>query len=120
MLCAFEHGTRGTGLPALPPVPLARIAPARRHVDLPQPRRRVPLCRDPRFALALGAQRSADPVTRSTLGWAVNGIVSEVARAGDVAFVGGSFGTVAPSENQVFGVAAFAPIRRCRCCHPWT
>jgi len=58
--------------------------------------------------LTLAAQAAADPVTRSTLGWAVNGIVSEVARAGDVAFVGGSFGTVAPSQNQVFGVAAFA------------
>lgn len=60
------------------------------------------------LSLAMAAPASADPVTRSTLGWAVNGIVSEVARAGDVAFVGGSFGTVAPSENQVFGLAAFA------------
>lgn len=60
------------------------------------------------LSVALSWPASADPVTRSTLGWAVNGIVSEVARAGDVAFVGGSFATVAPSENQVFGVAAFA------------
>jgi hypothetical protein len=51
---------------------------------------------------------SADPVTTSTLGWAVNGIVSEVARAGDVAYVGGSFGSVAPAANLVHGFATFA------------
>lgn len=50
----------------------------------------------------------ADPVTTSTLGWAVNGIVSEVARAGDIAYVGGSFGTVAPAANLTFGFAAFS------------
>ncbi len=49
----------------------------------------------------------ADPVTTSTLGWAVNGIVSEVARSGNIAYVGGSFGSVAPSANLVFGFAAF-------------
>ncbi|MGE4225915.1 MAG: hypothetical protein AB7I23_21420 [Vicinamibacterales bacterium] len=51
---------------------------------------------------------AADPVTTSTLGWAVNGIVSEVARAGDVAFLGGSFGSVAPAGNRVHGFATFA------------
>lgn len=60
------------------------------------------------LVLLLSSQAFADPVTRSTLGWAVNGIVSEVARAGDVAYVGGSFETVAPSPNLVFGFAAFA------------
>jgi len=60
------------------------------------------------IALLLSSQAFADPVTTSTLGWAVNGIVSEVARAGDVAYVGGSFGTVAPSPNLVYGFAAFA------------
>ncbi|MCC7180538.1 MAG: hypothetical protein IT177_19320 [Acidobacteria bacterium] len=60
------------------------------------------------LSLALGGQASADPVTSSTLGWAINGIVSEVARAGDVAFVGGSFGTVAPAPNLVHGFATFA------------
>ena len=50
----------------------------------------------------------ADPVTRSTLGWMINGIVSEVARAGDVAYVGGSFRTVSPSTNLLFHTAAFS------------
>lgn len=50
----------------------------------------------------------ADPLTISTLGWAVNGIVSEVVRAGDTVFIGGSFGSLAPSENLVFNVAAFS------------
>ncbi|MEZ5284732.1 MAG: hypothetical protein R2712_07990 [Vicinamibacterales bacterium] len=60
------------------------------------------------FAILLAGQAWADPVTTSTLGWAVNGIVSEVARAGDVAFVGGSFRTVAPSANLMYGFATFA------------
>jgi hypothetical protein len=71
-------------------------------------RARVSRCAGFLVALTLAGQAHADPTTRSTLGWAVNGIVSEVARAGDVAFVGGSFATVAPSQNQVFGSAAFA------------
>jgi len=58
--------------------------------------------------LCTSAPAAADPVTSSTLGWAVNGIVSEVARAGDVAFLGGSFGSVAPAANLVHGVATFA------------
>lgn len=60
------------------------------------------------LAVAITGSAGADPITRSTLGWAVNGIVSEVARAGDVAFVGGSFATVAPAANQVLGFATFA------------
>lgn len=60
------------------------------------------------FVLGLAGQTHADPVTTSTLGWAINGIVSEVARAGDVAYVGGSFETVAPSANLVFGFATFS------------
>lgn len=59
-------------------------------------------------ALAVSVPAHADPVTSSTLGWAVNGIVSEVARAGDVAYVGGSFNSVAPSANLVFNFATFA------------
>ena len=54
------------------------------------------------------ATAGADPVTTSTLGWAVNGIVSEVARSGNVAYVGGSFETVAPSPNLVYGFTTFA------------
>lgn len=50
----------------------------------------------------------ADPVTTSTLGWAINGTVSEVARSGNIAYVGGSFGSVAPTANLVFGFAAFS------------
>lgn len=75
---------------------------------LPADRRRFTAAFVLSLTLGLSASASADPVTRSTLGWAINGIVSEVARAGDVAFVGGSFATVAPASNQVFGVAAFA------------
>lgn len=60
------------------------------------------------ISLALASQAGADPTTTSTLGWAVNGIVSEVVRAGDVAYVGGSFGTVAPAPNLVYGFATFA------------
>ncbi len=56
----------------------------------------------------LASPAAADPVTTSTLGWAVSGIVSEVARAGDVAYVGGSFDTVSPSANLVYGFATFA------------
>jgi hypothetical protein len=59
-------------------------------------------------SLALGSQALADPTTTSTLGWAIDGIVSEVVRAGDVAYVGGSFSTVAPSPNLVYGFATFA------------
>lgn len=63
-----------------------------------------------RIALAVGvaSPAAADPVTTSTLGWAISGIVSEVARAGDVAYVGGSFDTVSPSANLVFGIATFS------------
>jgi hypothetical protein len=63
-----------------------------------------------RIALALGvaSPAAADPVTTSTLGWAISGIVSEVARAGDVAYVGGSFDTVSPSANLVYGIATFS------------
>ena len=50
----------------------------------------------------------ADPVSTSTLGWMVNGIVSEVARAGDVAYVGGSFRTLSPSANLLFHTASFS------------
>ena len=63
----------------------------------------------------------ADPVTTSTLGWAINGTVSEVARSGNIAYVGGSFGSVAPTANLVFGFAAFSfdsatpGSVRCRC-----
>ncbi|HUU33790.1 MAG TPA: delta-60 repeat domain-containing protein, partial [Vicinamibacterales bacterium] len=60
------------------------------------------------LVLGLALPAAADPVTTSTLGWAINGIVSEVARAGDVAYVGGSFGSVAPSSNLVYGFAAFS------------
>ena len=48
---------------------------------------------------ALTVPAHADPVTTSTLGWAINGIVSEVARSGNIAYVGGSFESVAPSPN---------------------
>ena len=60
------------------------------------------------LTLAAAAATAADPLTTSTLGWAINGIVSEVARAGNVAYVGGSFGTVAPSPNLVYGFTTFA------------
>src|SRR5690606_33549024 len=64
------------------------------------------------LGLALGAgmvtPAAADPATTSTLGWAVSGIVSEVARAGDVAYVGGSFDAVSPAGNLVYGFAAFS------------
>lgn len=60
------------------------------------------------FALGLVTASHADPLPTSTLGWAVNGIVSEVVRAGDTAYVGGSFNSVAPSTNLVFNVAAFS------------
>lgn len=59
-------------------------------------------------SVALSTPTHADPLTASTLGWAVNGIVSEVVRAGDTVFIGGSFGSLAPSENLVFNVAAFS------------
>jgi hypothetical protein len=49
-----------------------------------------------------------DPIRTSTLGWMIDGTVSEVARAGDVAYVGGSFRTVAPSANRVFNNATFS------------
>jgi hypothetical protein len=58
--------------------------------------------------LCTTAPAVADPVGSSTLGWAINGIVSEVARAGDVAFLGGSFESVAPSANLVRGFTTFA------------
>lgn len=58
--------------------------------------------------LCTAAPVAADPVTSSTLGWAVKGIVSEVARAGDVAYLGGSFDSVAPAANLVQGFATFA------------
>jgi hypothetical protein len=51
---------------------------------------------------------AADPVQTSTLGWMINGIVSEVARAGDIAYVGGSFRTVSPSANLVFHQVTFS------------
>jgi hypothetical protein len=54
------------------------------------------------------APLAADPVQTSTLGWMVNGIVSEVARAGDIAYVGGSFRTVSPSANLVFNQVTFS------------
>ncbi len=60
------------------------------------------------LAAGLVVPSYADPVTTSTLGWAVNGIVSEVARSGNIAYVGGSFNSVAPSPNLVFGFAAFS------------
>lgn len=50
----------------------------------------------------------ADPVPQSTLGWMINGTVSEVVRAGDVAFLGGSFRTVSPSANLVRQFVAFS------------
>ena len=59
-------------------------------------------------SVAFSTPTHADPVSASTLGWAVNGIVSEVVRAGDTVFVGGSFGSLAPSENLVFNIAAFS------------
>jgi hypothetical protein len=43
----------------------------------------------------------ADPAPQSTLGWMINGIVSEVVRAGDTAYLGGSFSTVSPAANKV-------------------
>ncbi len=63
-----------------------------------------------RAALVVGiaVPSHADPLTTSTLGWAVNGIISEVARSGNIAYVGGSFNSVAPSPNLVFGFAAFS------------
>lgn len=78
------------------------------------PPRRMPHPRSCHAALPLvvilctAAPAAADPITSSTLGWAVNGIVSEVARAGDVAFLGGSFDSVAPAANLVRGFATFA------------
>jgi hypothetical protein len=60
------------------------------------------------IVVGLAQPSGADPATRSTLGWAINGIVSEVARAGDVAYVGGAFDTVSPAPNQVTGFSAFA------------
>jgi hypothetical protein len=58
--------------------------------------------------LGLANTASGDPVTTSTLGWAVNGIVSEVARLGNIAYVGGSFATVSPSANLVYNFATFS------------
>ena len=72
------------------------------------------------LALTLPFSAHGDPVTTSTLGWTINGIVSEVSRAGDVAFVGGSFATVAPSANLVPTSRRSPPTRRCRCCRTWT
>jgi hypothetical protein len=51
---------------------------------------------------------AAAPIASSTLGWAVHGTVSEVARAGDVAYLGGSFDSVAPAANKVPGFAVFS------------
>lgn len=59
-------------------------------------------------AIAAPLSAVADPVVESTLGWMINGVVSEVARAGDVAYVGGSFHTVAPRANLVFHNATFS------------
>ena len=50
----------------------------------------------------------ADPAPQSTLGWMIDGIVSEVVRAGDVAYLGGSFRTVTPAANQVPGFTTFS------------
>jgi hypothetical protein len=60
------------------------------------------------LAVVVPVRSHGDPVVASTLGWTINGIVSEVARSGEVAYVGGSFRTVAPSSNLVFGFAAFS------------
>jgi hypothetical protein len=49
----------------------------------------------------------ADPVVTSTLGWLVNGTVSEVVRAGNIVYVGGSFNDVAPMSNRSYGFTSF-------------
>ncbi len=59
-------------------------------------------------ALSMSTRVGADPLPASTLGWMINGVVSEVARAGDVAYVGGSFRMVSPSANLVFRSATFS------------
>ena len=50
----------------------------------------------------------ADPSRESTLGWMINGIVSEVVRAGDTVYLGGSFRTVSPLANKVPQFVAFS------------
>src|SRR5688500_11213206 len=59
-------------------------------------------------AFSTATRVAADPLPASTLGWMINGIVSEVARAGDIAYVGGSFRTVSPSANLVLRSATFS------------
>src|SRR5688572_7199622 len=59
-------------------------------------------------ALSMSTRVGADPLPASTLGWMINGVVSEVARAGDVAYVGGSFRMVSPSANLVLRSATFS------------
>src|SRR5687768_790145 len=49
-----------------------------------------------------------DSAVESTLGWMVNGTISEVVRAGDIAYLGGSFRTVSPAANQVPGFTTFS------------
>lgn len=55
-------------------------------------------------AVAVGLR--ADPVVTSTLGWIIDGTVSEATRAGDVVFLGGSIRTAAPTSKRVFGAVA--------------
>jgi hypothetical protein len=50
----------------------------------------------------------ADPAQHSTLGWMINGTISEVVRAGDTVYLGGSFSTVSPVANKVSQFAAFS------------
>jgi hypothetical protein len=60
-------------------------------------------------AVGAGALVTAEPVTLSTFGWIVNGTVSEVVRAGNYVYLGGSFQDVAPVANRAFGFVSFGP-----------